>query len=275
METQRPGLPETVHIIPLGHEIDRAVKPLVNKKVDRVHLLAISPEAELDPVMKDKQMNFTRKVTAHLEALSIPVRFHPVEMFDVLDILKNVSRIIVKEKSKGNFVYVNMSACGRKTSFAVTVAAMYHDVVSYYIAADGYSTGENSGMEADHGISIVKSGNIELLQQFRIMRPDETNIALLAELYRRKTKKIPDMKSDDIIKFFNEQKVRGFEVKSNEKHGFERSKLQRKLLNRVNRMHLEELEKQQYIEKRKVGKEFFVKITDAGSHIACVSGMIE
>ena len=275
METPRSGLPETVHIIPLGHEIDRAVKPLMKNKADRVHLLAISPDADLDPVMKEKQVNYTHEVTVRLEEKNIPVQFHGVDMFDILEVMKKVSRIIVIEKEKGNNIYVNMSACGRKTSFAVTVAAMYHEVVSYYVAASGYATGENSGMEADHGMSIVESGNIELLQQFRIMRPDETNIALLAELYHRKTKKMPDMKSDDIITFFNEQKVRGFEIKPNEKHGFERSKLQRKLLNRINRMHLEELENQQYIEKRRVGKEFYVKITDAGSHIACVSGIIK
>jgi len=274
METPKPGLPETVHIIPLGHEIDRAIKPLINKKVDRVHLLAISPEAELDPVMKDKQMNYTRKVTAQLEALSIPVRFHPVEMFDVLDVLKNVSRIIVQEKANGNFVYVNMSACGRKTSFAVTVAAMYHEVVSYYVAADGYATGENSEKEIDHGMSIVESSNIELLQQFQIMKPKDINVELLAELYRRKMNDTPYMKSDEIITFLNGRKVHGFEVKPEDKRGLDKSKLRRSLLNRISRSHLEELEGQKYIEKKKVGKEFSVKITPAGSHIACVSGLV-
>jgi hypothetical protein len=106
--------------------------------------------------MKEKQMNYTRKVTAHLKALSIPVRFHPVEMYDVLDVLKNISQIIVQKKADGNNVLVNMSACGRKTSCAVTVAAMYHEVVSYYVAADKYATGENSGKETDHGMSIVE-----------------------------------------------------------------------------------------------------------------------
>lgn len=269
------GLPENVHIIPIGHEIDRAVKPLMKYKADRVHLLAISPDADLDPVMKEKQVNYTHKVMSRLEEQKIPVQLHDVDMFDILDVMKKVSRIIFLEKERGNIVYVNMSACGRKTSFAVTVAAMYHEVVSYYVAASGYATGENSGMEADHGMSIVESGNIELLQQFRIMRPDETNIALLAELYRRKTKKMPDMKSEDIITFFNEQKVHGFGMKPEEKHGFERSKLQRKLLNRINRMHLEELEGQKYIEKKKTGKEFSVRITPAGSHIACISGLIQ
>jgi len=275
METPRSGLPETVHIIPLGHEIDRAVKPLVNKKVDRVHLLAISPEADLDPVMRDKQVNYTKKVTAHLNDLSIPVLFHPVEMFDVLDVLKNVSRIIVQEKVDGNNVYVNMSACGRKTSFAVTVAAMYHEVVSYYVAAEGYATGENSGKETDHGMSIVESGNIELLQQFPIMKPKDINVELLAELYRRKMNDTPYMKSDEIINFLNERNVHGFEVKPGDKRGLDKSKLRRSLLNRISRSHLEELEGQKYIEKKRIGKESSVRITPAGSHIACISGLIE
>ena len=269
------GLPENVHIIPLGHEIDRAVKPLLKTKADRVHLLAIPPDAELDPVMKEKQVNYTHKVTVLLEKQKIPVQFHAVDMFDILDVMKKVSRIIVLEKKSGNNVYVNMSACGRKTSFAVTIAAMFHDVAAYYVAADGYATGKNSVKDADHGMSIVESGNIELLQQFRIMRPDDTNMALLAELYRRKINGKPDMKSDDIIDFFYRMKVRGFDTKPEDKHGFERSQLMRALLNRINRMHLKGLEDQKYIEKKKAGKEFCVRITDAGSHIACVSGIIE
>ncbi|MDO8871595.1 MAG: DUF6293 family protein [Methanoregula sp.] len=220
-------------------------------------------------------MNYTQKVTARLEENKIPIQFHAVDPFDTLEVMKKVSRIIVKEKEKGNNVYVNMSACGRKTAFAVTIAAMFHDTAAYYVAADSYATGVNSIKESDHGMSIVESGNIELLQQFRIMKPDDTNIALLAELYRRKSNGKPDMKSDDIIDFFYRMNVHGFDVKPEDKRGMDRSKLKRALLNRINRMHLEGLEKQKYIEKKKVGKEFFVTITDAGSHIACVSGLID
>lgn len=269
------GLPENVHIIPLGHEIDRAVQPLLKQRADRVHLLAIPQEAELDPVMKEKQIGFTLKVTAILNREKIPVEFHGVDMFDILDVMKKVSRIIVTEKARGNNIYVNMSACGRKTSFAVTIAAMFHEVPVYYVSADGYTTGKNSRMEADHGMSIVTSGNIEVLQQFRIMRPDNANLALLAELYRRKTQKRPDTRSDDIIDLFHGMNVCGFETKPDDKRGFERSKLKRSLLNRINRSFLEGLESQGYIEKRKVGKEFVVNITGAGSHIACLSGLVE
>ena len=168
-----------------------------------------------------------------------------------------------------------MSACGRKTSFAVTIAAMFHEVPVYYVSADDYATGKNSGKEADHGMSIVESGNIEMLQQFRIMRPDDTNLALLAELYRRNILRKSEIGSDDIIGLFHQMGVHGFNVKPEERHGLERSQLKRALLNRINRSFLEGLEAQGYIKKRKVGKEFVISITPAGSHIACLSGLVD
>lgn len=270
------AFPKTVHIIPLGHEIDRAVQPLRDKKIDTVHLLAISPEDDLDPIMKSKQTNYTYKVTEELKLLSIKVQFHHVKMFDILDVLKTVSRIIVQEQKDGNMVYVNMSSCGRKTSFAVTIAAMFHEVTCYYVAADAYATGENAEKEADHGMSIVSSSAaIEFLQVFKIMKPKMINIELLAELYRRNINDNSGMKSDDIIHFLNQKKEHGFRTIPDQKQGYEKSKLRRSLLNRINRSYLKELEDQNYIKKQKTGKEFSICITQAGCHIACLSGLIE
>lgn len=265
---------EIVHIIPLGHEIDRAVKPLEGRKPARAHLLAIHPDDERDPVMKEKQRNCTQQVTARLEALSIPVVFHPVRMFDVLDVLRKVSGLIVQEKADGNMVYVNMSACGRKTAYAVTIAAMYHEVVSYYVPASDYATGENSKKEIHHGMSIVETDRYEPLPHFRIMKPKPINVELLAELQRREMRGTPEMKSDDLITFLHEWGADGFGEKPEERHGLERSKLRRALLNRISRSHLKELEDEAYIEKTTRGREFSVKITPAGSHIACVSGLV-
>jgi len=43
------GLRDVVHIIPLGHEIDRAVAPFTKNKADRAYILAIPPDGGLDP----------------------------------------------------------------------------------------------------------------------------------------------------------------------------------------------------------------------------------
>ncbi|OPX68323.1 MAG: hypothetical protein A4E38_01843 [Methanoregulaceae archaeon PtaB.Bin108] len=274
MTPSNVGLPETVHIVPLGHEIDRAVKPLLPHKAERVHLLAIPPQADFDARMKEKQTDYTKKVIDRLEEYNIRVQFHPVNMFDILEVLKTVSRIIIEEKERGNNIFVNMSSCGRKTAFAVTIAAMFHEVDVYYVSADMYATGEFAEKERDHGMSIVESGNIERLQRFPIRKPDPTNIQLLAELYRRKINNKSAMRSDDIITLFHDLGVQGFEKKPDAMRTTEKLKQKRPLLNRINRM-LKELVDQEYITKKKDGKEFFVDITDAGSHIACVSGLIK
>ena len=88
-------------------------------------------------------------------------------------------------------------------------------------------------------MSIVESDKIELLQQFKIMKPRDINVEFLAELYRRKVKGISHMKSDEITYFLNERKVHGFEVKPEDKHGLDKSKLRRFLLNRISRSDLE------------------------------------
>lgn len=82
------------------------------------------------------------------------------------------------------------------------------------------------------------------------------------------------MRSDDIITLFHDLGVQGFEKKPDAMRTTEKLKQKRPLLNRINRM-LKELVDQEYITKKKDGKEFFVDITDAGSHIACVSGLIK
>ncbi len=41
------GLRDVVHIVPLGHEIDRAVAPFTKNKADRAYILAVPPDAGL------------------------------------------------------------------------------------------------------------------------------------------------------------------------------------------------------------------------------------
>ena len=59
-------LQQTVDIVPLGHEYDRAIAPFRIRKVDRVHLLTIQAHDGHDPAMFEKQRHFNRKVEAFL-----------------------------------------------------------------------------------------------------------------------------------------------------------------------------------------------------------------
>ena len=266
------GLRDVVHIIPLGHEIDRAVAPFTKNKADRAYILAVPPDAGLDAGMVKKQHYFVGRVTERLQELGIAVTFVPVAMFDILDVLNVVSYLIRTEKEAGNAVYVNMSSCGRKTSVAVTLAAMVHEAVLYYVSADRYATAD--GEECEHGLSIVEDARTEVFQHFRIMMPRPENVRLLVELFRRRETGAGGMTSEEIIGFFHDASVHGYEkLHTAERNAYLRAGKKRALLNRTNRGYLKELEEQGYVERRWQGRNFSIRITKAGEHIACVSGL--
>jgi len=275
MSPSSGDIPDTVHIIPLGHEIDRAVQPFTKKKADRVYLLAIPPESDHDVVMREKQQHYTSEVIRRLKDLQIEVISQPVEMFEILEVMRIISRLIVREKEQGNQVFVNMSACGRKTSFAVTIAAMVHGVMAYYVPADAYATGALAHEESTHGISIVKTGKTEMLQSFQIMMPKHDSLLLLAELFRRDLQGKGEMNTEDIFSYLKQKGVPGFEKIPSGVGRDKKPQLSRKLLNRINSSCLKELEYQEYISREKRGRQYYFTITDAGKYIACVSGLVE
>ncbi|MDD5419804.1 MAG: DUF6293 family protein [Methanomicrobiaceae archaeon] len=270
------GLQDMVHVIPLGHEIDRAVAPFIRNRADRAYILAVPPDAEHAVVMTRKQHYFVRKVTEKLEDLGIATKYVPVDMFDFLQVLTVVSYIVRTEKEAGNTVYVNMSSCGRKTSVAVTLAAMVHEVGLYYVNADRYATGGGQE-ECEHGLSVIETVRTEQFQNFRIMMPKEDNVKLLVELYRKKEQGPNGMESEEIIEFFHRERVHGYEeenLHTRERDAYRRGRKKRALLNRTNRGFLRELEEQGYVERTWRGRQFSIRITKAGEHIACVSGLI-
>ncbi len=186
---------------------------------------------------------------------------------------KVVSYLIRTEKEAGNEVYVNMSSCGRKTSVAVTRAAMVHEAPLYYVGADRYATGD--GEECEHGLSIVENVRPEVFQPFRIMMPRPEHVRLLVELFRRKEAGAGGMTSEEIIEFFHGAGVHGYEnLHTAERDGYVRAGKKRALLNRTNRGHLKELEEQGYVAREWRGRNFSIRITQAGEHIACVSGLV-
>ena len=268
------GLNERVHLIPLGHEIDRAVKPFKTYRAERAYVIVVPDNADLDEQMLEKQRHYTKRVCEGLLAAGVRPEVAYCNMFDILDVLRVVSSLIVREKRQGNDVLINMSACGRMTSVAVTMAAMVHGVTAYYVHADRYATGDDATLEADHGLSIVETGRVEPLYNFSIMMPDAECQLLLCELYRRGQ----GMTSKDLFTFFHKKEVEGYKFlpqKEDKSGGYVSSSLNRELLNRTNRKYLHKLEAAGYITRIWSGRRFSVHITDAGRYIACVSGLLE
>jgi len=266
-------LQEIVHIIPLGHEFDRAIKPFEDSKPNRIHLLSISNTPKYSEEMLERQSYFTSKVSTFLNEKGIHVVHHDVDLFDILEVMKHVSNIIVQEKSNGNLVLVNMSACGRLTSIGATLAAMAHDVTVYYVSADDYSL--NVDDFNDHGLSICSINKTIRFENFEFNLPDKISTSILVELCRYGK----GMTTKDIRGLLHNLNVPGFEIdadsigkaEKNEKRRLEKTKQ----LMKLEKSYLSHLERIGYICREKSGRNNIIYITDAGRYIAHISGMLE
>ncbi len=276
---------EIVHIIPLGFERDRVVKPLQEYPVSRVHILTVDSEKHGHELF-EKQKQFTEAVVQDLKNLGSPgvdeggahkktieVRVHDTDIFDILDVMEKMSSIIKEEKDEGSIMYVNISGAGRLTAVASTLTSMYHGLKTYYVKADRYLYGHSSeeigrdkSSVQEHGLSIVEDNVDEKLlrlENFRIERPNEEGIAVLKLLDDKGA-----LKTDEIITHLSD-KFERYDFEGRYKN-LNRSKKQ-KLLMRLNRGVLDKLEGERYIKRKKLGRRNIIEINDQGKYISKIS----
>ncbi|MDD1689762.1 MAG: DUF6293 family protein [Methanoregula sp.] len=265
-----PNIEETVHIIPLGHEIDRAVKPFESLKADRVYLLTNLEIERSDDEMFKNQKICLEKVEKILQRKKIEVtKILDVNLFDLLDVMKTVSQIIVKETALHNRVFVNMSAAGRLTSVAATLAGMAHKANVYYVHADEYPTNKSSRRK--HGLSICNLKKSDILENFEIKMPEEIGMKILLLLSKGGKPK----KMRDILGFLKEENVPGFQELFDEVEESRMRSLQSNQLMKLDKTVLTKLEKHGYISRKKDGRNVFISITKSGNYIAHISGLLD
>ncbi len=254
-----------MHIIPLGHEIDRAVKPFESMRPNRVHLLAVTETfGKYSEEMIEKQRYYLKIVKEKLEEKGIQVQSVNIDMFNLLEVMGKVAEIVREEKEKNNLVYVNMSASGRLNSVGATLAAMVHKAKVYYVPADGYSRTPEERRE--HGISICRSIRLNYLERFEIRLPNEVGQKILVKLCR----KPEGMKTKEIIDFLNEEGVEGFDFPYRNLTRKQRQGYSMKL----NRGILDKLEANRHVERERLGRYNTIKITKSGQYIAYISGLM-
>jgi len=260
---------EIVHIIPLGHEIDRAVKPFEHYKANRVHLLAVTDTFEkYSRKMIEQQKHYLNVVKERLTKLGIEVQIRNIDMFDFLEAVRHISNIAVAEKNRGSVVYVNISSAGRLTSAAATLAAMAHQLKPYYVSAERYS--ETKEEKDLHGLSICEDPpKIQLLETFPLQLPDEDCIKVLVKLYKEKK----GMTTTEIAEYLAEQKVEGFE-KCSPWRRLPRDQRFNPLM-KLNKRILQKLEKSGYITRERKGRYNTIKITSGGVAVAYISGLVQ
>ena len=259
---------DNIHIIPLGFEIDRAVKPFEKFKADKVYILT-TLNSKYPEEMNKKQRYYNEAVENGLKEKGIKVEVETdVDIFDILQVMKRVSQLVKLEKNNGNDVFVNMSAAGRLTSLGASLAAMAHGAKVYYVSADGYpSTPEE---EKKHGLSICDKLNLKHLQNFQIELPDSMGRIVLVNLCKQGKK----MRTDAILKLLIAKKIELFEDDSN-LVGEKKRRAQQKNFANLNKAVLKKLEKKGYITREKLGRLNYIDITESGKYIAYILGLEE
>ena len=257
---------EIVHVIPLEEEIDRAVRAFEVEggfKANKVYLLAFTAtRAQPDEI--DELNYYWRKVDERLRALGIETVTVFTDIFNLLDVITKVSRIVRQEREKGNNVYVNMSAGGPFVSAGTAIAAMVQGARLYYVRCNRYIHTRQEKLS--HGKAIVTTPQVHFLENFNIMLPDERGMKVLVKL-----RQTGEMRTSEILEYLHGEGVEGFEddpsrLTRGEKIG---------MLMRLNKGITGKLDAAGYIAKEKRGRENVYTVTDSGEYVACVSGLME
>ncbi|GAB6283977.1 MAG: DUF6293 family protein [Methanoregula sp.] len=301
--TTMTSLQENVHIIPLGHEYDRAIAPFKKLSIDRVYILSITERTgKYAEKMVARQEFFNKKVIEFFQKKienKDDVKYLEVELFDLHKVMTQISAIIKAEK--GNRIQINMSACGRKTSIGVALAGMSHGADVYYVSAEDYSLTEKEFWE--HGISKCEEGKIFKFENFKFGLPGDDSRKILVKLYKEKWEnKRERIPSTEIRDFLHDENVEGFEIKldgidkstktiknsdgtpllnfdgtpllnRDRKTVYQRDKRDETIAQNIKleTKYLRELENDGYIKREKVGREYRISITDSGEYVACIS----
>lgn len=264
------GIERTIHIIPLGHEIDRAVIPFEISKADHVYLLTGLEEINSRMDMSKQQRYFAETVRKKLQDKGISVACRHVNLFDLREVMKTISKIIVEEKAKNNRIFVNMSAAGRLTSVAATLVGMAHNVQVYYVHADEYPDDKKTRIE--HGLSICIKQEVTQLSNFRIVMPDSTGLEILLFLSQQDRK----VRMRDILEVMRSKNIEGFEENFETIRQSKRKRsVQSRQLMKLDKTILAKLERNGFINRTKDGRTTYVSITESGNYAAHISGLLE
>lgn len=115
-----------VHIAGLGYEVQRIVRPALDMRADKVHLLTDRPDAALKP--------YHDAVLKHLKAAKVEAHVRLCEVWDPNAVVGEMGRIA--EAERGNHVYVNLGTGPKTCAIGGSLAAMLWGLDAYYPRVD-------------------------------------------------------------------------------------------------------------------------------------------
>ncbi|HJJ49759.1 MAG TPA: DUF6293 family protein [Methanocorpusculum sp.] len=250
---------ERVHIIPLGYEFDRAVRPFDDNPAERVYLIT---EKGADGYAADDY--YVTKVADALRSKGIDVEVVTANTFNLRELLRVLSFLTLKEVKMKNSVWVNMSASGKLGAAAATMAGMAHGASVYYVPADRYSSEEE---RKEHGISVCTSPELILLPKVTIALPSYNEIHALTYLYQENR----ELSTTEISLEFSGSVVNREDYANDDRLYEEQRKKQSKILMGITNM-MKHMEEKNYVSKKKKGRQMMYTIEDAGIDALFLSG---
>ena len=235
-----------VHIAPVGFEIDRVVIPARDLKADKVWLLAHDNPSE------DKGRPYLEKIQKELKSAKIKTEIFHVDRLDLFKIIRAVRDIV--EKEEGNDIYVNVASGSKIHSIACTMACMiFNDrknIKPFYAEAKHYSAFE--GKQQSTGVKrMMPLPNYEI----HIPRPE---LIKALQVIKEKGGRI---QKKEMAKIAQEKGI--ITINAREEN-FEQARFASLDKNIIQPL----LEQWKFVEVEKIGRNRWIKITEAGSSAA-------
>ena len=235
-----------VHIAPVGFEVDRVVIPAKNMRADKVWLLVHDKPSE------DKGKPYIEKIQNELKKQKIKVEISHVNRLDLFQIIKAVKEIV--EKEKDNDVYINVASGSKIHAIACMMASMIfnesQNIKPFYAEAEHYAAFE--GKQQSFGVKRMMP-----LPTYEIHKPKSELVRAL-KIIKEHGGKIRKKEMAELAE------KAGLIVIHAKDETFEQSRYASLDKNIIQPL----LDSWKFVEVEKVGRNRWIKITEAGSNAA-------
>lgn len=156
-----------IQIAPVGFEIDRVVISAKKEKADRVWLI------QHDNPATDLAKKHAEKIKSKLKKLDIDCKQKTVDRHNLFEIIRAIREIA--EEEKGNSIYVNVASGSKIHAIACMMACMIfknYELTPFYAEAKEYA-----GFEGEQQSTGVKE--INALPTYEIQTPKPELISVL------------------------------------------------------------------------------------------------
>lgn len=158
-------VPKRVHIVPLGYEEDRIVKPVIDYDADKVIFLEPSDEhGDID------QPEYHTRVRKRVQDAGIETETIGCNIFNLYASLGTIAELA--NEFREHNVHVNLASGSKVTAIGGMIACMATGAIPYYVRAKDYAGGDEKPVAS--GVEST-----ERLPKYHIEEPEAQHISAL------------------------------------------------------------------------------------------------